>query len=80
MDKDSLYDEVYSTFAVGKEYPSKDIKQLLSEIYEKTGYNRVPTATDIEDFFEVELTTKVMDHLNGQRKRARGYKILKKKE
>lgn len=79
MDRDSLYDEVYSTFAVGKAYPSKDIKQLLSEIYEKTGYNRVPTATDIEDFYEVEPTTSVMDHLNGQRKRARGYKILKKK-
>lgn len=80
MDRDSLYDEVYSIFTVGKAYPSKDIKQLLSEIYEKTGYNRVPTATDIEDFFEVEPTTSVMDHLNGQRKRARGYKILKKKE
>ena len=80
MDRDSLYDEVYSTFTVGKAYPSKDIKQLLSEIYEKTGYNRVPTSTDIEDFYEVEPTTSVMDHLNGQRKRARGYKILKKKE
>lgn len=78
-DKESLMEEIYSTFTVGNAYPSSDIKQLLSEIYERTGYNRVPTATDIEDFFEVESTTLVMTHLNGQRKRARGYKILKKK-
>jgi hypothetical protein len=78
-DKESLMEEIYSTFTVGSAYPSSDIKQLLSEIYERTGYNRVPTATDIEDFFEVESTTLVMTHLNGQRKRARGYKILKKK-
>lgn len=74
--KDILLVSVYNTFEIGRKYLKKDVKDMLSCLYEKLEIVRTPKATDIEEWFEIR-NTQVTDPLT--KRRDHGYEILKKK-
>jgi len=73
MDKGDMKNEIYRTFEVGKIYSNKDVKNTLTEIYNSFGYNKVPKASDLEEYFKTKRATKTVEGV-----RVEGVKILEK--
>lgn len=80
FDKDKLAEEIYNNFNVGDKLLLSDIKQKLSDIYNKLGYDKSPKATDLLDYFEVKtILINEKDKTAGKLKRSRGYELISKK-
>ena len=73
MDKGEMKNEIYRTFEVGKIYLNKEVKSKLTEIYNSYGYNKIPKANDIENYFKVVRARKRVEG-----KQIEGVKILEK--
>ena len=73
MDKGDMKNEIYRTFEVGKIYSNKDVKNTLTEIYNSFGYNKVPKASDLEEYFKTKRATKTVEGV-----RVEGVRILEK--
>ena len=73
MDKGEMKKEIHKTFELGKIYSNKEIKEWLTGIYNSYGYNKIPKANDIENYFKVVRATKTVEG-----KRVEGVKILEK--
>lgn len=73
VNSDSLSSVIYQEFKEGEVYTNKDAKEKLGKIYESLGYNKIPKATDLENYFKLMRTTKTD---NG--KRLEGFKIVEK--
>ena len=75
-----LIDSIYSDFKEGSKLSLVDIKSKLSDLYKSINYKSVPKATDIEKWFIVkECLISIVDD-DGNKKRVRGYELLKSKE
>ena len=73
----NLEELIYSVFQVGGKYLKSDIKNMLSDIYNKSEIKLTAKATDLEKYFEVRAG-KITNKETG--KRDHYYEILKKKE
>jgi len=49
--KDDVVSEIYKTFKVGQRYTKKNIKVVLSDLYERLGYKKTAKATDLELYY-----------------------------
>ena len=49
--KDDVVSEIYKTFKVGQRYTKKNIKAVLSDLYERLGYKKTAKATDLELYY-----------------------------
>lgn len=71
---DSIFvDKVYETFEIGKSYPNKTIKSLLTEIFSGSGV--CVKATDLKKYFEI-FRAQIKDPATN--KYIEGLKIIKK--
>lgn len=71
---DSIFvDKIYKTFEVGKSYPNKTIKSLLTEIFSGSGV--CVKATDLKKYFEI-FRAQIKDPATN--KYIEGLKIIKK--
>ena len=73
MDKGEMKNEIHKTFELGKIYSNKEVKEWLTGIYNSYGYNKIPKANDIENYFKVVRATKTVEG-----KRVEGVRILEK--
>ena len=73
MDKGEMKNEIHKTFELGKVYSNKEIKEWLTGIYDSYGYNKIPKANDIENYFKVVRARKTVEG-----KRVEGVRILEK--
>lgn len=73
MDKGEMKNEIYKTFEVGKVYLNKEIKNKLTGIYNSCGYNKIPKANDIKNYFKVMRARKRVEN-----KQIEGIRILDK--
>ena len=73
----NLEELIYSVFQIGEKYLKSDIKNMLSDIYNKSEIKLTAKATDLEKYFEVRAG-KITNKITG--KRDHYYEILKKKE
>lgn len=65
---------IQEKFQIGEKYLSKDIKQVLQEIYDSLGFKRKKAkATDLGEYFEIEFIQLLNPETN---KRVTGYKII----
>ena len=79
FNKSLLFLKIIETFSVGERYTSSWIKSSLKSIYEESGYEKTPVASDLENWFDikkVQINTRLD---NGTYKRDKGYEILSKK-
>lgn len=75
-----LINTIYSNFKVGEKWKVSDIKEKLANLYNSISYKKTPKATDLEEFFEVkECKIPIIDE-NGNKKRTRGYELIKSYE
>ena len=65
--------EVLSKFEVGKSYSKSEIKTELNSIYDKLGINKTGKASDLYEFFDMQLSN-VYNKTTG--KRDKGFRIL----
>ena len=72
-----LLKKVCETFELGKRYSKQIIKETLRQIYDNLGYESVPKATDLEQWFNIK-ETKVTNPVT--KKRDKAYEILSIKE
>lgn len=72
----SLEELIYSIFQVGEKYLKSDIKNMLSDIYNKSEIKATAKASDLENYFETK-NYQITNKLTG--KRDNGYEILRKK-
>ena len=73
-----LQHHIYQDFKEGDKVLLSDAKCKLASIYSEINYSKSPKAVDLEEFFEVkEFMARIV--VNGERKRVRGYELLKKK-
>lgn len=72
----SLEELIYSIFQVGGKYLKSDIKNMLSDIYNKSEIKATAKASDLENYFETK-NYQITNKLTG--KRDNGYEILRKK-
>jgi hypothetical protein len=49
--QDDVVSEIYKTFEVGKRYTKVGIKDALSQLYQKLGYQQKAKATDLEVYY-----------------------------
>jgi hypothetical protein len=49
--REDVIAEIYCTFIVGQRYTKKNIKEILSDLYEKLGYKKTAKATDLELYY-----------------------------
>ena len=73
MDKEDISADIYQYFTVGGLYSNKEIKDKLAEIYNKHKYGRTPKASDLENYFKVVNTKKMVGE-----NRIRAMKIVEK--
>ena len=73
MDKGDISADIYQYFSVGGLYSNKEIKDKLTEIYNKHKYGRTPKASDLENYFKVINTKKMVGE-----NRIRAMKIVEK--
>ena len=74
-----LNNTIHQNFNLGEKYSLSDLKVKLGDLYEKINYTAVPKANDILNYFEIKeyKSTEVID---GEKKRVRGYELLKRKD
>ena len=53
-----LYNTIYTRFKCGERYTSKDLKEILREIYQDLGISRTPKAKDLGEYFKL-IKTKI---------------------
>ena len=53
-----LYTTIYTRFKCGERYTSKDLKEILREIYQDLGISRTPKANDLRQYFKL-IKTKI---------------------
>lgn len=53
-----LYNIIYTRFKCGERYTSKDLKEILREIYQDLGISRTPKAKDLGEYFKL-IKTKI---------------------
>ena len=74
--EDLLRESIYSNFNIGDKLQLTEIKNKLSDIYNKINYSAAPKATDISEFFNVKsVQISIIDDA-GKKKRVHGYEIL----
>jgi hypothetical protein len=73
FNKSDIAKEIYSIFKVGDNFPLSDIKEKIRDVYNRIGYNKTPKAKDIESFFDVKKTKKVISG-----KSIHSYELIKK--
>lgn len=71
--KDMLSIEIYNTFKPGTRMLKKDIKQILSNIYNRLNISTSPKAIDLGKWFKIK-TVKMLDISNNRR--SSGFEIL----
>ena len=54
--EEKLIKEVYMILKPGDRYPVKELKAIVSGIYEKLGISRTPKATDLRKYFKLTST------------------------
>ena len=74
-----LISSIYSEFKVGDIWLLSDIKQRLESIYSSINYNKVAKASDLISYFEIQETM-LRKEINGEKKRVKVYKLLKRKD
>ena len=74
-----LISSIYSEFKVGDVWLLSDIKQRLESIYSSINYNKVAKASDLISYFEIQETM-LRKEINGEKKRVKVYKLLKRKD
>lgn len=75
-----LINTIYSNFHVGDKLSLLGIKNQLSNLYSTISYKKTPKATDLEEFFEVKECKVLVTDENGNKKRSRGYELIKSYE
>ena len=75
-----LINTIYSNFKIGEKWKVSDIKEKLANLYKSISYNKTPKATDLEDFFEVKECKISITDKSGNKKRIRGYELIKSYE
>ena len=75
-----LLDSIYSDFREGEKYTLSNLKNKLSSIYSSINYKSTPKANDIEKWFEIKEFSIYEKKEDGNRKKIRGYELLKSKE
>ena len=75
FNESELSNHIRSTFSLGDKLILVDIKTKLGELYEKIGYEKVPKAIDILDYFEVKEYMVTLE-IGGVKKRVRGYELV----
>ena len=75
-----LINTIYSNFHVEDKLSLLEIKSRLSDLYSTISYNKTPKATDLEEFFEVKECKVLVIDENGNKKRSRGYELVKSYE
>ena len=78
-DKCSLEEYIYQNFKVGDKIPLSEIKERLRNIYTSVNYKATPKAKNIERYFEVREISIYEKDSNRERKKVRGFELLKKK-
>ena len=53
-----LYNTIYTRFKCGERYTSKDLKEILREIYQDLGISKTPKANDLSQYFKL-IKTKI---------------------
>lgn len=53
-----LYNTIYTRFKCGERYTSKDLKEILREIYQDLGISKTPKANDLGQYFKL-IKTKI---------------------
>ena len=79
FDKAELVSRIYEEFKVGERYTLQYIKDFLAKVYEDTGYDKSPVASDIEEWFNVKIIQINIKLGQSKYRRDRGYEILSKK-
>lgn len=51
-----LYTTIYTRFKCGERYTSKNLKEILREIYQDLGISRAPKAKDLGQYFKLTKT------------------------
>ena len=51
-----LYNIIYTRFKCGERYTSKDLKEILREIYQDLGISSTPKAKDLGEYFKLTKT------------------------
>ena len=74
-----LISSIYSEFKIGDIWLLSDIKQRLESIYFSINYNKIAKASDLISYFEIQETM-LRKEINGEKKRVKVYKLLKRKE
>ena len=74
-----LNNTIHQNFNPGEKYSLSNLKVKLGDLYSSISYTAVPKANDILNYFEVKeyKSTEVVD---GEKKRVRGYELLKRKD
>jgi hypothetical protein len=74
-----LNNTIHQNFNPGEKYTLSNLKAKLGDLYSSISYTAVPKANDILNYFEVKeyKSTEVVD---GEKKRVRGYELLKRKD
>ena len=72
-----LSNEIYNKFEIGKRYPLSDIKNFLSDLYNKMHYDSTAKATDLTRYFDLKLIKMSVLDSSGIKKIVKGYEILK---
>lgn len=59
VNRDNLAEEIYNTFQVGEAYSRSDVKEKLSDIFQRCNVNKSPKATILDEYFETvnKITT-----------------------
>ena len=66
---------IESKLPIGSRHTLKELKKLMSDVYDQLNITTTPKATDILKYFEVKEVKMLEDD-----KRVRGFEIIKKKE
>lgn len=74
--KSLLFPIIKKTFSLGSRLSRKEIKDKLKSIYKMKGINRIPKATDIEEWFDVKTATVLSD----KGKQLRGFELIRIKK
>jgi hypothetical protein len=70
----NLVVELSKEFKVGERYQLKDIKRILTELYNKLNITKTPKAVDLEEYFVVKS---VKIYNTETKKQSKGYEIIK---
>ena len=73
----TLLTELSKEFKIGERYQLKDIKNILTELYNKLNITKTPKAIDLEEYFVVKS---VKIYNSETKKQSKGYEILSLKE